>query len=765
MGSLGNSLRPALLAILLSAAATCFAALFLGQAALRLAGAREWNWLAPMVGLSLAMLVAIPTTHIPGRTATMAVLLGGLAVAAAVWCLRSPSHRPPLTDLLAALPVVALALVPFLAAGRGGVLGVTVNNDMTVHLAFVEGYLSPGVAELYALPRDYPLGPHALTALLSKGLGAEADLAFSGWTLAMVTINAWTVLATARRAPWFGKAVAATVAGMPFLVAAYYGQGSFKEVAQAGLVLATVLYLAGCGPRLGRGRWVPFALLVGGIVSAYSLAGLPWVLAIGGLWLVGLLAIQAWRRQLGEVPAIVRRELPALGIGLGVLLAALLPQAKRMYEFIALRDGTGIRVDDIGNLVTRLPGWEAQGIWDKADYRFLASESFVGGPWSWFVVALVLFGSFWAIRRGRWLLPLAALAALLIWEYSDGTQSIYVSAKALVIASPLLLLVAMQPLIDREEEPWPRRPRWLWLAVPLASLVFFVQVGISDLRALRFSPVGPTDHARQLMSLRPLIAGDRALVLGEDEFLIWELVGAQSRAAALGPTEQVPFRPEKEWEFAQAMDFDTFPAATLNEYEWIVAPRDAAASAPPPQLRLVHSTEAFDLWKRTGPVRERSTLREGQFPGAVFRCDSDEGRAIVERGGVAAVRRSPLVATGGSALAGGTISIRLDPPPGRWTLTAPYVSHLPLEVEAPGLRAELPASLDRIGPRWPVGRLTVRRQRPFQVSFHVEDTLLASPTATATIPYLVAVPVGDPDRIVSIERACGRYVDWYRSAR
>lgn len=750
-------------AILFSALAMCAVSLFIGQAALRLAGAREWNWLAPAVGLSVAMLLATPTVHVPGRSTTVAILLAGLTIAAAVWCLRSPQHRPPLLGLLAAAPVALLALVPFLAAGRGGILGVTVNNDMTVHLAFVEGFISPAVAETYSLPRDYPLGPHALAAALSKGLGIEADLAFSGWTMAIPIISAWTVLSAARRASWFGKAVAATVTGMPFLVAAYYGQGSFKEVAQAGLVLAVALCLSGCGPRLGRGRWVPFALLVGGVVSAYSPAGLAWVVAIFGLWLAGLLAIQAWGRRLREVPGIVRGELPALGVGLAVLVAVLLPQAQRLWEFIALREGTGISVNDIGNLVARLPGWEALGIWDSADYRLPASHAFSGGHWSWFVVALILFGAFWAFRRGRWLLPLAALAAMLIWEYSDHTESIYVSAKALVIASPLLMLVAVLPLLDPGEERWPRRPRWLWLLAPLLGLVLFLRVGSDDLRALRFSPVGPTDHTRQLMSLRPFIAGKTALVFGEDEFLIWELVGARSRAAALGPLPQVPLRTAKGWEFGQPFDFDTTPASTLNEYEWVVTPHDAAMSAPPPQLRLVHSTEAFELWKRVGRVRERSVLDEGQWPGATLECGTKEGRSILAAGGVAAVRRPPIVATGGAALAGDTIQAHLDLPAGRWQLNAPYTSPYPVQVTAPGLHTELPATLDRIGPRWPIGRLTVPHRRSVIISFHIGDTTLTPPTAAATLSYVIATPLPDVDLIVPIQRACGRYVDWYRS--
>jgi hypothetical protein len=755
-------------AVLCSALLICFASLFIGQAALRLAGAREWSWLAPPIGLSVAMLVAMPTVHLPGRSATMAGLLGMLTIAAAVWCLRSPSHRPPLLDLLAALPVVFLVLAPFLAAGRGGVLGVTINNDMTVHLRIVEGIISSGVAELYPLPSDYPLGPHALAAALSKGLGTEADLAFTGWTMAIPIISAWSVLAAARNASWFGKAVGATVAGMPFLVAAYYGQGSFKEIAQAGLVLAIALQMSGCGPRLERGRWVPLALLIGGVISAYSPAGLPWVVAIVGLWLVGQLAILARRRELRRVPQLIRRELPALAIGVGVIALALLPQAKRMWEFVAIRDGTGISVDDIGNLVGRLPGWEALGIWDSADYRLPASAAFTGGLWSWFVVALILFGTFWALRRGRWMLPLSAAAALLIWKYSDGSQSIYVTAKALTIASPLLLLVTVLPLIDREPGRGPRGPwgpRWVWLLVPLLGLVLFLRVFTDDLRALRFSPVGPTDHARQLMSLRPLVAGKSTLIFGEDEFLIWQMVGSKSRAVALAFIPQVPLRPEKKWELGEAIDFDTVPASALNEYEWVISPRDAASSAPPSQLHLVRSTDDFQLWRRVGRISERSTLQEGQWPGAVLRCDTKEGRAILAAGGVAAVRRPPIMAPGGAAVAGDSILIRIDLPAGRWQLEAPYTSHLPLEVTAPGLKTELPANLDRLGPRWPIGRVAVRHQRPVSISFKSEKAFLTPQTATANIAYVLATSLDDVNRVVPISRACGKYVDWYRSAR
>lgn len=96
----------------------------------------------------------------------MAVFLAALTAAAAIWCLRSPLHRPPLSGLLAAAPVALLVLVPFLAAGRAGILGATVDNDMASHLLFAEYIVSAATAAA-PLPSDYPLGPHDLAAVLS----------------------------------------------------------------------------------------------------------------------------------------------------------------------------------------------------------------------------------------------------------------------------------------------------------------------------------------------------------------------------------------------------------------------------------------------------------------------------------------------------------------------------------------------------------------------------------------------------------------------
>jgi hypothetical protein len=128
------------------------------------------------------------------------------------------------------------------------------------------------------------------------------------------------------------------------------------------------------------------------------------------------------------------------------------------------------------------------------------------------------------------------------------------------------------------------------------------------------------------------------------------------------------------------------------------------------------------------------------------------------------VRRQPIVATGAAALAGSTIRVPLNLPPGRWQLSAPYTSPYPVHVTAPGLHTELAPTLDRLGPRWPIGRIAVPRRRSMTISFHIGDTALTSPMTAANFAYVIATPLPDVDRIVPIQQACGRYVDWYRSA-
>lgn len=744
---------------LLAALVVCIVAPLLGQATLRLCGARAWSWLSAPVGLSLLMLIAVPGLHAPGRMTTVAALVTLLSVGAAVWCLRPPAQRPALGDLAALLPAGLLAVVPFVVNGRGGILGTSFNNDMASHMLLAESYMTDAVERVNPLLADYPLGPHALVAALARGLGVRVDQAFTGFSIALLVLGAATaLLLVRRRTSWPGRVLAATVVGLPFLVAAYYGQGAFKEVLQAQLVLAVALVLAGRGPHLGvRWRWVPVALLLGGIVSVYSLTGLPWPLALLGLWLAGHGIALLRRGGAGAAWSALRSELPGMFVGAGMLLVVLIPQLPRLRRFVELRrgvNGTGIRKEDLGNLAGPLPGWEAFGVWTTPDFRFPAS--FLGGMLTAFVLALVVLGAVSLLRRGRWMLPVAAVAAMAIWWVSDGSQSPYVSAKALVIASPLVLSLAVVAIVERGA-----RARSWWRYTPLMGVALLTAVVVSDVRALRIAQVGPLDHAGQLRSFRAEAAGRPTLFLGYDDFARWALAGVPVGLPIINMAGQLPLRPEKGWKYPNAVDFDTVDAATINSYDWVITTRDAAGSAAPAQLRLVRATDDYALWRREGVVEPRQTLAEGEQSGAVLDCRTPEGSALAGTRGEAAVRVAPVTLPGVHVPAGGRASVSLPLEQGRWNLAAVYQSALPLDVRGSRLDKRLPANLEWLGARWPLGQLTVGAE-PAMLTVTAPKPLFAPAAPGGTITAFVASKTGT-ERIVALRAACRRYVDWYRT--
>ena len=738
--------------ILLSALITCIASLSLGQAALRICGASRWSWMAPPVGIAILMLLALPARYVPGRATTTALVIAILTVASFVWCVRAPGHRPPLIGLGVAAPVALLALVPFIAAGRAGTLGVGFNNDMTEHMGWVEAYMSQAVAQVAPLQAAYPLGPHAVVAALSAGLGSRVDMAFAGFTFALPVLTAWTALHALRRPTWLGQLLVATVVSMPYLVAAYYGEGAFKEVLQAQFVLALALWLEHPIPDAGRWRWAPLALLVAGTVSVYSVDGLPWPAAFLGLWLVARAAVRIYHADIHILAAELRAHLSWVAVAVGVLLVILVPALPLLKNSLSLKPPKSA----LGNLVGPLPGWEAFGVWNNPDFRFGTSPGFAGRMWTALVLVLVIYGVVWSIRQGRWMLPAAAGVSSLIWAVSAHSQSPYVTAKALVILSPLLLAVAALPLAER-----PQRMSAGWRVIaPILALVLWARVAESDLRALRISAVGPTNHLVELRALRRELQGKPTLFLGNDDFIGWELAGVPVTAPVYIGFQLLPIPQQRAWSYGMALDIDSVNAATINANDWVITTRDAAQSALPPQLHLIRTTSDFELWRRAGVVAPRQILDEGQNPGATLNC-TPAVRTVIRNGGKAEVRRHPVSFPVGGIPPGGTITVRLSLSPGAWDIATPYQSSRPVTVSGPGgVLRRLPANLDRPGPRWPIGRVVVPPSGSVTLTIHATAAWLTPVSAAANMVAIVATPVGT-ERIVPLRAACGRYVDWY----
>ncbi len=653
---------------------------------------------------------------------------------------------------------------------------------MANHLLIAD-WLSTRVGEMPTLiHQGYPVGPHALVAGLAEGLGAGPIEAFAGLTLAIPALSAlvaFEALEGVRRVP---RAFAAALVAIPYLAAAYLAQEAFKEPIQALLVLTFALLLP---TATTVRRAIPLGVIAAGAVYAYSFPGLFWLAGTAAIYLLvsWLRGAPGGRRR---TPAAVRRGqgpagahpaplLPVATAMLAVLLILIAPDLGRIVDFTHFRAfRTSTISGGLGNLRHQLSPLEALGIWPASDFRLSAADA--SGPAAAFYLGGLVAAVALALGLPRWIrrhgpaVPAALATSIAVYLGALLFGTVYTSAKALAIAAPLITLISFGGLLQADAR----------LARRLLAAALAAGIALSSLLVLRQAPVAPTDHADQLAELRPLVRGHDVLFLGRDNFVAYELRGARAFTAVRNYYDPNYVKPNLRLEDVfHKFDFDSVTARTLVRFPFVITTSAPYASGPPPAFRPLRRTGDFVLWKRTGRVGPRRTLPEGADPGAIASCAPHRrlpagGRATVFAAPPAIGGRwspRPSIEDGSSA----TQALRLGA--GRWEVSISYDATRPLHITAPGLDASLPANLDYRGsvPYYPVGELTVPRPGPVRFTVGVERPPLAGrllgTTSEAHLGTIAATPAGpggpipgEAERRVPADRACGRYLDWYRPA-
>lgn len=727
------------------------------------------------MGLSLLVVLASFAVRLPGDAVTAAIACALAVLAAVVLLVRDGMGRPDPAVAAAGVGVSALTALPFLASGRVGLPGVSLNNDTSVHLLWSEGMRSDAMARLYPLNPGYPLGPHSLMATVAEGTGVDMDRVMVGLLIASPVLLGVMVAAALRPAPAVLRAPAAVVVALSYLSAAWYGQGAFKEPLMSLLLIGFALGLRDLLHRdrgLGLGAFIPLALIAAGGILIYSYLAVAWFAATAGLTVVLAAAVHRWR------PARILRgarsaALPA-AVGAGVALAAVAVELPRLATY--LRDvgaspaegSGGIAEQDLGNLAGPLPAAEGLGVWPAGDFRFApAPETFLFEELKLLALFAVVGGALFLIARGRHIALVAALAAAaLLYVLSERGQSPYVAAKGLVVLAPLVMLVTMRALLPE------RLPRAAWARGFFAAriAVAFV-IGAAGLwsaeRVLRGSPVESTAHRDALAELRPIVEPGPTLFLGIDDYAGWRLREVPLAYFGGFPSPVgVAAREDKPYEYGNQLDWDSFDAATLDRFRYVVTPRSPADSSAPPSFRLVAAIGPYEAWERTTATAPREILETADSSAAPLDCSTPPGRRIARARGVAGVTPDRVPVQGGlpPLLAGQAQPVTLSLPPGSWSLAVKYTSPVTVRLQTGPVKvARLPATTSRPGPWWSGGR--VRSDgRPQQLLVIPErESRLTTTAFPGSLSGIVAVRDGAV-RTVPLARACGRLVDWYRQS-
>jgi hypothetical protein len=786
-----------------SAALICAASLLVGRAILALAGSEDGPraWLAPAVGLGGVLTVAGFLARAPGHATTSAVGVVLLVAGAAGLLWRRGEWRSGGGELLReGLPValiVALVLsIPFAVSNRWGLLGVGFNNDLGLHLAWAE-WLRSGLGP--APEAGYPLGPHALADAVAAFPGIGLGQAFVGEIVAIAVLTALTALVALRELGTGARVLATALVAISYLGASYFAQAAFKELDEALFVLAFALFLHEADRRRAAGEppvptagaarvlWaiVPLALVTG-IFFSYSFAGLAWPVAVGVLW--GLVTAPV-RRAFAPRALLGTLRRPAALLAIAVLGVLAVLTVVGPFAFIHGFD----RVAGTSTYGPVSP-IEALGVWPSSNYRLAApGGAHLTGLATAIAALAVLIGAIWWLRRRELAVPVALVACTILYLASLAGSGEYSQAKALVIAAPLAMLIAIRPLLTelsgrisartagRSTTAWGVRVGWGVLGVAFVAGAVY-----SSLLVLRDAPVGPAGHGAELQAFMPFVRGEPVLYAGQDRYAAHELMGADTHVPLVEfPDAEVSPSPEKPFDTGDAyspIDFDSFSQATLERFPYVITGRAAWNSQAPRGFRRVAATPSYILWKRIGsPPENRHVLLEGTEPAAFANCAAPELRILTSNPGRASLfpgavvggkdRWSPgtVLATGESA----SQSLRL--PAGRWRLSLQYFSPFGLTLSAPGLREPLPAALDGQRPNtislanegqfWPAGEIVSRGGiSHFTIAAAGATTLqsLTGYAGKANLGELVAAPA-KPHRIVPLAKACGHWLDWYEA--
>ncbi|MGN6258358.1 MAG: hypothetical protein ACTHN3_11515 [Solirubrobacterales bacterium] len=820
-----------------SAALICAVSLLVGRAILSLAGRDEWSWLEPAVGFGAVLTATGLMARAPGHGTSSTLALAVLIVVAALVLWRSgvrPFSPPGRIKTNAdgarglwreGLPVALLVLIalaiPFAVSGRWGLLGVGFNNDLGLHLAWAE-WLRSGFGPMP--DAGYPLGPHGLAVATAAVPGIDLGQAFLGEIIAIGVMTGLTALGALRSLSPGRRTIAAAMVALSYLGASYYAQGAFKELAEALLFLAFAIWLTTLDavrapadqarrrgppdtqPRARRAvsggplllACLPPLALAGGIFFSYSLAGIAWPVATLALWSLTLPAMrQALRPR--SLLRFLRRPLVLAGLAVLAVLAILV---FFVGHFGFFSNFSKVAASNTYGPVSPI---EALGIWPASNYRLDAA----GGPHlpglagAIAVLALLVGVAWWVSRRER-TIPIALGAGALLYLASLPSAGDYSQAKALIIISPLAMLVIIRPLLQEfprlgsrgrglvgqqrggsAETPSPAPPA-LRLGWAVLAVAFVAGAAYSSFLALRDAPVGPPGHGSELQAFLPILHGQPVLYAGQDRYAAYELLGADTHVPLVEfPDPEVSPNPEKPFDTGDAyspIDFDSFSRGTLDRFPYVITSRAAWNSDAPPNFKRVAKTPSYVLWKRTGPTPEhRNVLLEGTEAGAYASCASPEIRILLANKGRASLFPDAVIGQkgdwdNGSILGTGTeTSQSLQLPAGSWNLSIQYFSPFDLTLSAPGFSEHLKAALDGQRPNtislgnsgqfWPAGRYESKGGKTRFTLRTADATWLQNLTGydgKAYVGELVAVPA-KPHRTVPLSRACNSWIDSYEA--
>ncbi|MEA2209388.1 MAG: hypothetical protein QOF54_1865 [Solirubrobacteraceae bacterium] len=588
--------------------------------------------------------VARATPYLLAAVALLGFALGRPRLRALLGALRDERGAPRRAYMLAiAVGPIAylLAIAPVLLAGRASFSSFMALSDSAVHMLGADYLIHHGqhyqrldlrnsygqfVADYYAT--GYPSGADTLYGGSSQLLGLPLIWTFqpfNAFILALASGPAWQ-LARGLGLRGAAAALAALAATVPALVYASELIGSVKEIVALAMLLCLGALVVTHRSWLARGarRALPFALVLAAGVSSLGVGFGAWGLAAALVLLLTLLG----RLRADEVTT--RAALATVAAGALALLIAAWPTWRHVSASLHVAQAISA-TGNAGNLHAPLRWTQAFGVWLRGSYKQSPS-----GVWSVLTDALIAaaliacaLGAANVLLRRRFALAGWIASTVLVWLVLDRSATTWVDAKALVLSSPVVVLLACggvaallappvgrassvgehasPPDAARSARTWRRRAA-VRGAGALLGIALLVGVLGSDAALYHGSNLAPTARYEELASVNRRFGaspsggrrGGPTLFTDFDEYSMYVL-----RDLDVGGPDFVyppPALASLAGGYGRPVVVARASSHALRRYRLIVTRRDPSAVSPSAPFVLAWEGVYYQVWVRRNAV-------------------------------------------------------------------------------------------------------------------------------------------------------------------
>ncbi|MDP1711190.1 MAG: hypothetical protein Q8K86_01865 [Candidatus Nanopelagicaceae bacterium] len=288
-------------------------------------------------------------------------------------------------------------------------------------------------------------------------------------------------------------------------------------------------------------------------------------------------------------------------------------------------------IGDAGNLSRALKLTQIAGIWPAQDFRMDPMHPLLTSLMIITATVFVLAGVYFSIKGSLWIVPSLLIATLAVVANSFFWGGIWLTGKAIAVASPIFLLCAGIGAV----ELWRfahnhRRPTWgklkLHYLVSVLAVIIGSGVFISDFLTYKNVWLAPFSQVDELRKIGHQFAGEGPTLMTEYSVFgsRYFLRDMDAEAVSELRVHVIPTRDGNQVPKGFAADIDLFDHSTIDYFKILVLRKSPTASRPPLNYELAQSGQHYEVWRQVDRnVLIKSTLPLGNnfYPAITPTCD------------------------------------------------------------------------------------------------------------------------------------------------